>query len=114
MQHSEALAAKIEARITELKSEIAAHERALAALRGRKTASASSAPASNGRRALPSGTAARRGRPGGPAAPARRRPRPCSTRSRTVRIRPRRSLVNSACRPPSCATVWHSSKRRVG
>ncbi len=51
MQHSEALAAKIEARITELKTEIAAHERALAALRGRKTASASGTPASNGRRA---------------------------------------------------------------
>lgn len=50
MQHSEALAAKIEARITELKTEIAAHERALAALRGRKTASARSTPASNGRR----------------------------------------------------------------
>jgi len=51
MQPSEALAAKIEARITELKSEIAAHERALAALRGRKTTGANSAPASNGRRA---------------------------------------------------------------
>ena len=35
MEYSEALARKIEARITELKSEIAAHERALAALRGR-------------------------------------------------------------------------------
>jgi predicted Rossmann fold nucleotide-binding protein DprA/Smf involved in DNA uptake len=51
MEHSEALAAKIEARITELKGEIAAHERALAALRGRKTATASSATAANGRRA---------------------------------------------------------------
>jgi predicted Rossmann fold nucleotide-binding protein DprA/Smf involved in DNA uptake len=51
MQHSEALAAKIEAHITELKTEIAAHERALAALRGRKTTNASSTPASNGRRA---------------------------------------------------------------
>jgi len=50
MQPSEALAAKIEARIKELKSEIAAHERALAALRGRKTADASSTPAANGRR----------------------------------------------------------------
>lgn len=50
MQHSEALAAKIEARIVELKSEIAAHERALTALRGRKTAGASSASTSNGRR----------------------------------------------------------------
>lgn len=36
MQHSEALAAKIEARITDLKTEIAAHERALVALRGRQ------------------------------------------------------------------------------
>jgi hypothetical protein len=51
MQPSEALAAKIEARITELKSEIAAHERALAALRGRTTASASSTTSANGRRA---------------------------------------------------------------
>ena len=50
MQPSEALAAKIEARITELKSEIAAHERALAALRGRKTAGASSTAAANGSR----------------------------------------------------------------
>jgi predicted Rossmann fold nucleotide-binding protein DprA/Smf involved in DNA uptake len=51
MQPSEVLAAKIEARITELKTEIAAHERALAALRGRKSAGTSSSPASNGRRA---------------------------------------------------------------
>ena len=50
MQPSEALAAKIEARITELKGEIATHERALAALRGRKTADASSNTAANGRR----------------------------------------------------------------
>jgi predicted Rossmann fold nucleotide-binding protein DprA/Smf involved in DNA uptake len=50
MQPSEALAAKIEVRITELKSEIAAHERALAALRGRKSAGASGATTSNGRR----------------------------------------------------------------
>lgn len=50
MQPSEALAAKIEARITELKGEIAAHERALAALRGRKTADARSTTAANGRR----------------------------------------------------------------
>ena len=56
MQHSEAIATKIEARITELKTEIAAHERALAALRGRKTPGATRAPAatsataSNGRR----------------------------------------------------------------
>jgi DNA-binding transcriptional ArsR family regulator len=40
MEYSEALAQKIEARITVLKSEIAAHERALAALRGRRTAAA--------------------------------------------------------------------------
>jgi len=40
MEYSEALAEKIEARITVLKSEIAAHERALAALRGRRTAAA--------------------------------------------------------------------------
>ena len=51
MQPSEALAAKIEARITELKSEIASHERALAARRGRKTTGANSAPDSHGRRA---------------------------------------------------------------
>jgi predicted Rossmann fold nucleotide-binding protein DprA/Smf involved in DNA uptake len=59
MEHSEALAAKIEARITELKGEIAAHERALAALRGRKTATASSATTANGRR-TPSKRTARR------------------------------------------------------
>ena len=40
MEYSEALAEKIEARITVLKSEIAAHERALAALRGRRKAAA--------------------------------------------------------------------------
>jgi hypothetical protein len=50
MEYSEALAHKIEARITELKNEIAAHERALAALRGRSGAAPSSAAASNGRR----------------------------------------------------------------
>jgi predicted Rossmann fold nucleotide-binding protein DprA/Smf involved in DNA uptake len=57
MEYSEALADKIEARITELKSEIAAHELALAALRGRDharasngAASATSAAASRGRR----------------------------------------------------------------
>jgi predicted Rossmann fold nucleotide-binding protein DprA/Smf involved in DNA uptake len=61
MEHSEALAAKIEARITELKGEIAAHERALAALRGRKTATASSATAANGRRAGSQRTARRGG-----------------------------------------------------
>ncbi len=57
MEHSEALAHKIEARITELKAEIAAHERALAALRGRPSAAPSNATASNGRR-----TAAKRTR----------------------------------------------------
>jgi predicted Rossmann fold nucleotide-binding protein DprA/Smf involved in DNA uptake len=50
MEYSEALAHKIEARITELKTEIDAHERALAALRGRSGAASSSATASNGRR----------------------------------------------------------------
>jgi predicted Rossmann fold nucleotide-binding protein DprA/Smf involved in DNA uptake len=44
MEYSEALASKIEARITELKSEIAAHERALKALRGRNHAGARSTP----------------------------------------------------------------------
>ncbi len=38
MEYSKALASKIEARITELKGEIAAHERALKALRGREHA----------------------------------------------------------------------------
>jgi predicted Rossmann fold nucleotide-binding protein DprA/Smf involved in DNA uptake len=51
MEYSKALATKIEARITELKSEIAAHERALEALRGRAS-SASAAPAVNGRGAV--------------------------------------------------------------
>jgi len=55
MEYSEALAEKIAARITELNSEIAAHERALAALRGREKAAASAATASTTRR-----TAARR------------------------------------------------------
>jgi predicted Rossmann fold nucleotide-binding protein DprA/Smf involved in DNA uptake len=57
MEYSEVLAEKIEARITELKSEIDAHERAIAALRGRQnagagngTASAGNAAASRGRR----------------------------------------------------------------
>jgi predicted Rossmann fold nucleotide-binding protein DprA/Smf involved in DNA uptake len=36
MQHSEAVAKQIEARITELKQEIVAHERALEALKGSK------------------------------------------------------------------------------
>ena len=50
MEYSEALAHKIETRITELKTEIDAHERALAALRGRSGAAPSGATASNGRR----------------------------------------------------------------
>jgi len=50
MEYSEALAHKIEVRITELKTEIAAHERALAALRGRSGTASSNATASNGRR----------------------------------------------------------------
>jgi predicted Rossmann fold nucleotide-binding protein DprA/Smf involved in DNA uptake len=49
MEYSEALASKIEARITELKSEIAAHERALKALRGRQSAGGSRTPTVNGR-----------------------------------------------------------------
>ncbi|HUJ35996.1 MAG TPA: HTH domain-containing protein [Solirubrobacteraceae bacterium] len=76
MEYTEALAEKIQARITELKSEIAAHERALAALRGRDnaragngTASAGNANASDGRRA-----ASRRGnRSGAPRRPRRSR-----------------------------------------
>ena len=57
MEYTKALAEKIEARIKELKGEIDAHERALAALRGRGnagagngTASASNATASSSRR----------------------------------------------------------------
>jgi hypothetical protein len=50
MEYSEALAHKIEARITELKAEIDAHERALAALRGRSGTAPRGAAASNGRR----------------------------------------------------------------
>lgn len=45
MDYSEALADKIAARITELKSEIDAHERALKALRGRTNASAANGTA---------------------------------------------------------------------
>ena len=81
MEHSEALAAKIEARITELKGEIAAHERALAALRGRKTATASNATAANGRRAGSRRSARRAGsQQDGRATRQARRPR----RSRTA------------------------------
>ena len=50
MHHSEALVAKIDARIKELKSEIEAHERALVALRSLETAGAGSTRAANGRR----------------------------------------------------------------
>jgi predicted Rossmann fold nucleotide-binding protein DprA/Smf involved in DNA uptake len=45
MEYTEALAAKIEARIAELKIEIDAHERALKALRGRENARASNGAA---------------------------------------------------------------------
>jgi len=69
MEYTQALAAKIEARIKELKSEIDAHERALAALRGRQnagarngTAPAGNATASRRRRATGASTAARRPR----------------------------------------------------
>ena len=64
MEYTKALAAKIEARIKELKGEIDAHERALAALRGRGnadagngTASASNATARQPRRTRRSATA---------------------------------------------------------
>lgn len=69
MEYSEALAEKIEARITELKGEIDAHERALAALRGRRnaraghgTASARNAATPRGRRAAARRTGDRRPR----------------------------------------------------
>ena len=74
MEYSEALAEKIEARITELKSEIDAHERALAALRGRQNAGASNGAASAGNTATPHGRRAAARRTG------ERRPR----RSRTA------------------------------
>jgi predicted Rossmann fold nucleotide-binding protein DprA/Smf involved in DNA uptake len=74
MEYSEALAAKIEVRITELKSEIDAHERALAALRGRENASAS-----NGAASARNAAASRRRRTTTPRA-GNRRPR----RSRTT------------------------------
>ncbi len=74
MEYSEALAAKIEARITELKSEIDAHERALAALRGRENAGAS-----NGTASADKGATSRRRRTTTPSAGSRR-PR----RSRTA------------------------------
>jgi DNA-binding GntR family transcriptional regulator len=50
MQHSEAVANQIKARIRELRTEIEAHERALAALEGGHSHPARTAPASNGRR----------------------------------------------------------------
>jgi predicted Rossmann fold nucleotide-binding protein DprA/Smf involved in DNA uptake len=74
MEYSEALAEKIEARITELKSEIDAHERALAALRGRRNASANNGTASAGNAATSRGRRAAARRTG------ERRPR----RSRTA------------------------------
>ena len=74
MEYSEALAEKIEARITELKSEIDAHERALAALRGRRNARAGNGTASAGNAATPRGRRAAARRAGD------RRPR----RSRTA------------------------------
>lgn len=50
MQHSEAVAGHIKARIRELKTEIEAHERALAALEGGRASSARTSSPSNGRR----------------------------------------------------------------
>jgi hypothetical protein len=76
MEYTEALAAKIEARIAELNTEIAAHERALAALRGRQNAADGNATAAGGRAAAGGGKASASGsrrsavRPDG--APARR------------------------------------------
>jgi DNA-binding GntR family transcriptional regulator len=81
MQYSEALAAKIDARITELKREIAAHERALAALRSRENAEAA-----NGKASSSSATASRGRRAGAP------RPSSESAKPR----RPRRSRTTSA------------------
>jgi predicted Rossmann fold nucleotide-binding protein DprA/Smf involved in DNA uptake len=49
MQHSEAVAKQIESRITELKSEIKAHERALAALRGQQARRSDNAATAIGR-----------------------------------------------------------------
>jgi GTP-sensing pleiotropic transcriptional regulator CodY len=50
MQHSEAVATQIKARIRELQTEIEAHERALAALVGGSARSTRTTSASNGRR----------------------------------------------------------------
>ncbi len=80
MEYSEALAAKIEARIIELKSEIDAHERARAALLGRERAGASNGTASTG------GATASRGR---------RATAPRASEGRTAG-RPRRSRTASA------------------
>jgi predicted Rossmann fold nucleotide-binding protein DprA/Smf involved in DNA uptake len=85
MEHSKALAEKIEARITELKTEIATHERALAALRGRDGTPRSSATASNGRRSTTTTKRARTTR-------ATKRTRAAATTPR----RPRRSRTASA------------------
>ena len=142
MEYSEALAHKIEARITELKTEIDAHERALAALRGRAGAAPSSATASNGRRrgaakrtraaatksdgataksALALALALRgtvtappRGGLVARAAAAAPRPKRCSTPSKRDRIRHPRSPSSSACRPQSFATASRNSRRRDG
>ena len=81
MEFSEALVEKIEARITELKSEIDAHERALAALRGRD-----GTHADNGTRSARNATGSR-----GP----RSAPRRASSTSRSAQ-RPRRSRSASA------------------
>ena len=79
MQHTEALAKQIEGRIAELKSEIESCERALAALRGPKAASAASATSSNGRtRSRRGRSASSRARRDGAAAPRPRRSRTAS------------------------------------
>jgi len=96
MEYSEALAQKIEARITVLKSEIAAHERALAALRGRRTAAAgrptpsvSNATRSDGRAPATAAADSATASDGHRAAPRR------GTESRKP-PRPRRSRTTSA------------------
>lgn len=81
MEYSEALAQKIEARITELKTEIAAHERALAALRGRPSAASSNAAASNGRRTAAKRTRAAAAKSAGATARQPRRTRRSATAS---------------------------------
>jgi len=79
MEYSKALAEKLEARITELKSEIDAHERALAALRGNARSSNVDRSASNGTNSSSRRATARR----------------TASASRTAR-RPRRSHTASA------------------